>query len=45
MKIFILMGSHNKKGSTAMLVDHFIRGATEAGHACEILDVCRMNIH
>ena len=45
MKIVILMGSPNKKGSTAILVDHFVKGATEAGHACEVLDVCHMNIH
>ena len=45
MKIVILMGSPNRKGSTSILVDHFVKGATEAGHACEILDVCHMNIH
>ena len=39
------LGSPNRKGSTAILVDHFIKGATEAGHACEVLDVCHMNIH
>ena len=42
MKIVILMGSPNKKGSTAMLVEHFVKGATEAGHACEVVDVCHM---
>ena len=45
MKIVILMGSPNRKGSTSILVDHFVKGTTEAGHACEILDVCHMNIH
>jgi len=44
MKIVILMGSPNRKGSTSILVDHFVRGATEAGHACEVVDVCHMNI-
>ena len=33
MKIVILMGSPNRKGSTAILVEQFVRGATEAGHA------------
>lgn len=45
MKIVILMGSPNKKGSTSILVDFFVRGATESGHDCEIVDVCHMNIH
>ena len=45
MKITILMGSPNKNGSTGMLVDSFVQGAEEAGHICEIIDVCRANIH
>ena len=45
MKIVILMGSPNMKGSTAILVEHFVRGATETGHACEVIDVCHMNIN
>lgn len=45
MRIVILMGSPNKKGSTSILGDHFVKGTTEAGHACEVLDVCHMNIH
>ena len=45
MKIVILMGSPNRKGSTAMLVGHFVNGASEAGHDCEVVDVCHMDIH
>ena len=45
MRITILFGSPNRKGSTNILVENFVRGATEAGHECEVLDVCHMNIH
>ena len=45
MKIIVLMGSPNKKGSTNLLVENFVKGATEAGHECEVLDVCHMDIH
>lgn len=45
MKINILMGSPNKNGSTRILVDSFAQGAAAAGHDCEIIDVCRANVH
>ncbi len=45
MKITILMGSPNRNGSTNILVNEFVRGAEEAGHSCEIVDVCHANIH
>ncbi len=45
MKIVILMGSPNRNGSTGILVENFVRGAQEAGHACEVIDVCHMDIH
>ncbi len=45
MKITILMGSPNKNGSTSILADEFKRGADEAGHTCEVIDVCHANIH
>lgn len=45
MKIVILMGSPNKNGSTAILVDSFLRGAAEAGHDCEVIDVCHASVH
>lgn len=44
MKIVILMGSPNKKGSTSILVDSFKKGAEESGHTVEIIDVCHANI-
>ena len=45
MKIIVLMGSPNRKGSTSILVDSFVKGAQESGHNCEIIDVCHMDIH
>ena len=44
MKIVVLMGSPNKKGSTAVLVDHFKRGAEESGHEVEVIDVCHADV-
>lgn len=45
LDIVILMGSPNKKGSTNILVEQFVKGAREAGHTCEIIDVCHADIH
>ena len=45
MKIEILFGSPNRKGSTSILVDRFVKGAEEAGHTCEVIDVCHADIH
>lgn len=45
MKIIVLMGSPNRKGSTSILVEHFTEGAKEAGHDCEVIDVCHADIH
>lgn len=44
MKIAILLGSPNKRGSTSLLVDAFSRGAKEKGHLVEVLDICHMDI-
>lgn len=44
MKIIIFFASPNKNGSTAILTDHFMRGAKENGHTVEVIDVCKMNI-
>ncbi|MBR2737900.1 MAG: flavodoxin family protein [Lachnospiraceae bacterium] len=44
MKIMILMGSPNRKGSTNILVESFVRGAEESGHTCEVIDVCHAEI-
>ena len=45
MKITVLMGSPNKKGSTAILVEQFKKVAQEIGHQVEVLDVCRMDVN
>ena len=45
MKIIVLMGSPNRKGSTSILVDYFKKGAQEAGHSVEVIDVCHADIH
>ena len=45
MKIIVLEGSPNKKGSTHILADCFRQGAEEAGHTVELLDVAHANIH
>ncbi len=44
MKIVILMGSPNPKGSTSILVQSFKKGAEEGGHTVETIDVCRLNV-
>ncbi|OUP10840.1 flavodoxin family protein [Collinsella sp. An2] len=45
MNIVILQGSPNHNGSTAMLVEEFARGAREAGHAVERIDVCAEDVN
>ena len=45
MKIVILMGSPNRNGSTNILVENFVKGAKEAGHPTEVIDVCHADIH
>lgn len=45
MKIIVLMGSPNAKGSTSILAEQFRRGAEENGHAVEVIDVCRADVH
>ena len=45
MKITVLMGSPNKKGSTSILTEEFVRGAEDAGHTCNVIDVCHADIH
>ena len=44
MKILVLESSGNKKGSSNMLADEFIRGAEENGHEVTVYDVIRKNI-
>ena len=45
MKIIVLMGSPNRNGSTGILAENFKRGAEEAGHLVEVIDVCHADIH
>ena len=44
MKIVVLMGSPNQNGSTSILVQNFKKGAEEAGHTVESIDVCHAEI-
>ena len=45
MKIIILEGSPNRKGSSNLLADCFKQGAEEAGHTGEIIDAAHADIH
>ena len=45
MKIVVLEGSPNKKGSSNLLAENFIRGAEEAGHSVRIIDAAHANVH
>lgn len=45
MKIVILEGSPNRRGSSNMLADDFRRGAEEAGHIVEVIDAAHAKIH
>ncbi len=45
MKIVILQGSPNKKGSTDILTEEFTRGAREAGHEVRRFDLTDLTIH
>lgn len=44
MKIIVLQGSPNIKGSTSILSEQFIKGAQEKGHEVTRFDVSRMDI-
>lgn len=45
MKIVVLEGSPNRRGSTHILADCFRQGAEEVGHRVEGIDVAHANIH
>ena len=45
MKIVVIMGSAHKHGTSALLADKFIGGATEAGHEVYRFDAAFKNIH
>ena len=44
MNILVLKSSGNKKGSSNMLADEFVRGARESGHDVTVYDVFRADI-
>ncbi len=45
MRIVVLEGSPNTKGSSDLLADSFRQGAEEAGHVVEVIDTAHANIH
>ena len=45
MKIVILQGSPNIKGSTSLLVEAFTKGAEESNHEVKRIDITKMNIN
>lgn len=45
MKILILNGSPHRSGCTMSLIDSFVKGAREAGHAIERYDCAMLKIH
>ena len=45
MKIVVLEGSPNPKGSSNLLADCFRQGAEEAGHTVEVIDTAHADIH
>jgi len=44
MKILVLQGSPNVDGSTALLAGEFARGAREAGHVVDVVDVAVLDM-
>ena len=44
MNIVILQGSPNRDGSTAILCEEFARGARQAGHTVERIDVAHEDV-
>ena len=44
MNIVILQGSPNRDGSTAILCEEFARGARQAGHTVERVDVAQADV-
>lgn len=45
MKIVVLLGSPNRSGSSNLLAESFRRGAEEAGHSVDLIDVAHSSIH
>ena len=45
MNILVLESSPNRHGSSNMLASEFVRGAEEAGHSVQVVDVAHADIH
>lgn len=45
MKIVVITGSHNRKGTSALLADEFIKGAQTKGHEVFRFDAAFKNVH
>ena len=45
MKIVVLEGSPNRKGSSNLLAAEFIHGAEDAGHSVTVVDAGHEDIH
>ena len=45
MNILVLTGSPRRQGNSAILADHFIRGASEAGHNVVRFDAALKSVH
>ena len=45
MRVLILNGSPRRQGNTAQMIGAFCEGLASAGHAYDVLDIPRMNIH
>ncbi|MEA4883262.1 MAG: flavodoxin family protein [Clostridia bacterium] len=44
MRVLAFSGSPRARGNTRTLVDEVIRGASNSGAACEVVDICSLNI-
>lgn len=45
MKIVMITGSAHKTGTTAVMAEEFMKGATEAGHEVYRFDSAFKNVH
>ena len=45
MKIVVLEGSPNRRGSSNLLAEAFIQGAEQAGHTVAVIDAAHADIH
>lgn len=45
MKVLVLFGIPNFNGSSRIISDNFIKGAKEAGHFVQMVDIAHANIH